>query len=181
VKPAVRLALLVPRFAPALQPLAEDPAVGETSSIPTPYPPDGAATFIAQTMARRTRGEEYAFAILLGDELVGTCGLASVKDRAAEMGYWVGRPFWGRGVATEAARLALKYAFARLRLEEVFAHTLVRNEASSRVLTKIGMRHVGGGTMPRSKWPTEPVARFAITRAEWRALADGPKARSVRR
>jgi 8-oxo-dGTP diphosphatase len=174
---------MVPRFAPALQPLAEDPAIGATSSIPTPYPPDGAIAFVRQTMARRARGEEHAFAILLGDEVAGACGLAKVKDGSAELGYWVGKRFWGRGLATAAARLALGYAFTRLRLEEVYAHCLERNVASSRVLTNAGMRHVGGGFMPRSKWPTEPVFRFALTREEWKAISPpaAPRGRSRRR
>lgn len=168
---SVRLALMTARFAPAIQRLAEDPAIGATSNVPSPYPPDGAETFIRRTIERRARGEEYAFAVLAGEKVVGACGLASVKDGAAELGYWIGRPFWGRGLACAAAGLALRYAFTRLRLREVYAHCLKRNAASARVLSKAGMRYVGDGRMPASKWPDEPVARFTLSRDEWRAVS----------
>lgn len=177
----VRLELVRLRHAPALQPLAEDPTIGATSSIPSPYPPDGALAFARQTMERRARGEEYAFAVLLGESVAGACGLAKVKDGAAELGYWIGVPFQGRGLATEAARLALRYAFERLRLREVYAHCLERNAPSFRVLANAGMRHVGGGTIPESKWPTEKVARFAITRDEWRSLVTAVNQPAARR
>jgi RimJ/RimL family protein N-acetyltransferase len=61
----------------------------------------------------------------------------------AELGYWIGVPYWGNGYATEASRTLVKYGFETLGLHRIFASHVVRNSASARVLRKIGMRHEG--------------------------------------
>jgi len=66
-----------------------------------------------------------------------------LEHRRAELGYWIGRPWWGNGFATEAARAVVGQAFAGLGLARVFAHHFVSNPASGRVMQKIGMRQEG--------------------------------------
>ncbi len=61
----------------------------------------------------------------------------------AELGYWVGVPYWGRGYATEAAAAVVEFGFRVLALERIWARAFARNPASSRVLEKIGMAHEG--------------------------------------
>jgi len=63
--------------------------------------------------------------------------------RRAELGYWVGVPYWGNGYATEAARAVVKYGFGTLGLHRIFASHFANNPASARVLRKIGMRYEG--------------------------------------
>ena len=81
---------------------------------------------------------------LPGRELCGAVGL-QIADahRHAELGYWIGVPFWGKGYATEAASAAVAFGFDMLRLNRIYAHHFAGNTASQRVLEKIGMRHEG--------------------------------------
>jgi RimJ/RimL family protein N-acetyltransferase len=72
--------------------------------------------------------------------------------RRAELGYWIGVPFWGRGYATEAARAAVAFGFETLRLNRIYAHYFAGNTASQRVLEKIGMRHEGRSRQHIQKW-----------------------------
>src|SRR5262245_36392417 len=103
-----------------IQALAEDPAIGATTNLPEPYPLDGAEQFVRAAIEKRASGEERLFAVIAdasgaeSSRLVGVCGLLGIKNGTeepgrsaqAELGYWIGRPYWGRGYATSAARLA---------------------------------------------------------------------------
>ena len=152
-----------------VQRYASDPVMGETVNFPSPYPPDGAAQWARRTVERRAAGREYVFAVLEGGSLVGVCGLVDVADGSAELGYWVGRPFWGRGYATEAARMVLRFGFEELGLAKVTARCLERNPASYRVLEKAGMRFEGWRPCAHPKWgASERDACFAIKKDEWR-------------
>jgi ribosomal-protein-alanine N-acetyltransferase len=79
------------------------------------------------------------------NELIGAigCRWAPQKDRCMELGYWIGEPFWGRGLTSEAARALLDHVFAAYPVERVQAHFIDGNAASGRVLEKIGMRFEG--------------------------------------
>jgi RimJ/RimL family protein N-acetyltransferase len=80
-------------------------------------------------------------------------GLAiSDEHRHAELGYWIGVPFWGRGYATEAARAAVAFGFETLRLKRIYAHHFAGNTGSQRVLEKIGLRHEGRFRKHIQKW-----------------------------
>ena len=70
----------------------------------------------------------------------------------AELGYWVGVPYWGRGYATEAAREMLRHGFEDLKLNRIFAGVFGGNVASSNVLRKIGMQHEGTARQHFLKW-----------------------------
>ncbi len=154
-----------PRHAPAVQRLASDVRIAATTLIPHPYPPGGAERFIEEAQRARARGEGYAFAVLAGGELVGACGLKEVHDRQADLGYWIGVPYWGRGYATEAARLVVAFAFGALGLERVTAHALLSNPASCRVLERVGFREVERAESPFERWPGETVVRYVFERS----------------
>lgn len=82
-----------------------------------------------------------SFAIELGGEVVGGVGLDKLKDvhqGTAEIGFWVGEPFWGGGIATEAARFISGYAFATFPFVRLQAGVFEWNPASTRVLEKAG-------------------------------------------
>lgn len=63
--------------------------------------------------------------------------------KAARIGYWVGRAHWGQGIATQAVQAVLKWAFARLTIERVYAEVAEDNQASISVLARAGFRQVG--------------------------------------
>jgi [ribosomal protein S5]-alanine N-acetyltransferase len=117
-----------------------------TLTIPHPYPAGHAETWIAGQGAAWTEGRRASFAVCLadGDTLCGAMGLEIERLHArAELGYWIGRPFWNRGFASEAARELVAFAFGELGLQRVFAFHFHWNSASGRVLEKVGMRREG--------------------------------------
>lgn len=169
--------LLQPGHAPAIQALAADPAIAAYTRIPHPYPENGAAEFIASQIAEREAGRSFGFAIEDRGELVGVCGLEDAgRADARELGFWVGRPYWGRGYASLAVKMLLQFAFRNLGLAEVSAHAFESNVASRRVLEKNGFRlvRVERGEGPALKRPDEPLCVYAITAARWRVELDAP-------
>ena len=81
------------------------------------------------------------FAIVLDGSAIGGIGLEMNTDvfrKSAEIGYWLGEPFWGQGIATEAVRVMTDYAFSTLDLCRIYAGVFEWNPASMRVLEKAG-------------------------------------------
>lgn len=137
----------------------------EQTRLPDPYPEGGAAAWIEYAAPRHRRGEEYAFAIVdeRGD-VAGACGLIVQEGRReAELGYWVGDPYRGRGYASAAAREAVRFALAEVGLDRVFALPLATNEPSRRVLSKAGLWFVR--LQPaEAKWVGQEQALYEVTR-----------------
>jgi len=116
--------------------------------FPHPYTVEDARRFIAAAMAQ---SPETRFAIAVGGEAVGGIGFllhADVERVSAEIGYWLGETFWGRGIATEAVRAVTAHAIRAHALTRVYAVPYEWNPASFRVLEKAG--YVLEGTMQRS-------------------------------
>ena len=116
--------------------------------FPHPYTVADAEAYIA-----RVAGEAPVtrFAIDVAGEAVGSVGLelgSDIERRSAEIGYWLGEAYWGRGIVSAAVVAATAYAFRELDLLRVFAVPFVRNPASARVLYRAGYRREG--TMRRS-------------------------------
>ena len=147
----VRLEPLAPRHAPAYQALASDARIAATTLVPHPYPPGAAAHHIALAARARARGEAYDFAVVAGAgprggaAVVGSCALKYVDrdEGQAEVGYWIGVPYWGRGYAKAAVRRAVRFAFGDLGLRRVVAEVLESNAASARVVEAVGFEAVG--------------------------------------
>lgn len=179
--PDVRLDPIARRHADAVQTLASHPDVLATTNLPEPYPEDGAITWIEAVQERREAGTEYPFAILNEkDTLVGVTGLVDVTDTQGEVGFWIGAPYWGNGYATAGALRLLAFAFSELGLEEVFARPLKQNEASRRVLDKLGFNAVSVETHEHPKWTEDdPVVRYVLTQEAWANEADAPSGRST--
>lgn len=151
---------------------ASDPEV--TRFLPW-YPApsiDTVRSFLLQQIARRRRGESYAFGIDLrtGETMVGSTdlmGLDGQGDGAAELGYILGRPYWGRGYMTEAAGLTVDIAFEELGLKRLAAFADIENMGSRRVLEKLGFRATG--TEKRLvKEEEREYMRYEMDRDEWR-------------
>jgi RimJ/RimL family protein N-acetyltransferase len=136
-----------PDDAAAVQRLAGDRAVADTTlSIPHPYP-DGAAERWIAGHAERYAGREImvlAVALRDGGELAGCISLRLHDEHGrAEMGYWMGVPYWNLGYCSEAARALVAYGFEQMGLHRIYAHHLTRNPASGRVMQKVGMTYEG--------------------------------------
>ena len=113
-------------------------------AFPPPYTVEDARRFIA--MARAMTPRTY-FAIEVEGRVAGGIGYtlhSDVERIGAEVGYWLGREFWGKGIATTALRLLTEHAFrAEPELRRLYAVPYSSNPASARVLEKAGYRREG--------------------------------------
>jgi len=106
--------------------------------FPCPYTRADADAFLAAAWAQQPESD---FAIASRNELIGGIGFhpqADVHRLSAEVGYWLGEPFWGRGIATAALRALTEWVFATTALVRLYAHVFEWNPASARVLEKAG-------------------------------------------
>src|SRR3954471_18087802 len=132
-----------PEDAPALAEAISDQAiVRNLAVVPWPYTMRDAEAFLASPrdpvlpsmlVFERTDG---------APRLAGSCGLGRRPSGAVEMGYWIGRPFWGRGYATEACTALLDIA-RTLALPSLEGSHFIDNPASARVLEKLGFEPLG--------------------------------------
>ena len=110
---------------------------------PYPYSIEDAQEWIQFAMQQ---DPETIFAIAHATETIGSIGMLPQSDVArlsAEVGYWLGQPFWGRGIATESLKVLTEYAFTELGLVRLYATVLEWNPASARVLEKAGYEYEG--------------------------------------
>lgn len=118
-------------------------SIAELGSFPNPYMINDAVSFVQNALKASMDGIEFHFAVKRQNDgkLVGVCGIKNIDNvsRKAEIGYWIGRKYWGNGYAKQAARLLLEIAFVRLDLERAYASTFAYNERSIGVLISIGM------------------------------------------
>jgi RimJ/RimL family protein N-acetyltransferase len=147
--------------------LADDISIAAgVLEIPHPYTLEDARQWIGEHNSLWRRGEQYIFAITEKGtaDLAGAASLRLNGVHAhAELGYWIGRPFRGRGYATEAAEALLEFGFLGLGLHRIYARHLAWNTASSRVLSRIGMRHEGTMREHACKWGSfQDVYLFGI-------------------
>ena len=150
--PRLRLRPFTLEDAALVQQLAGDSRVADTTAnIPHPYPDRAAEAWIATHGSSAIEGDSYTWAIanLETNELMGCISLILNRHNGAEMGYWLGVPYWNRAFMTEAARAVIEAGFSRLNLHRVVARHFVRNPASGRVMQKVGMTLIG--TM-RDSW-----------------------------
>ena len=120
--------------------------VKNLSRAPHPYLEEHAHAFLARQEEGRARGSDFAFAVTRKNDgaLAGMCGV-HLRETGFELGYWLGRPYWGQGYATEAAAEVLTFAFRNLRAGAVEAGWFHDNPGSGRVLEKVGFRPDGRG------------------------------------
>jgi ribosomal-protein-alanine N-acetyltransferase len=157
--------------APRVRELAGAVEVADTTlRIPHPYPEGAAEQWIAMHAEQYARGVNASFAMTLGDtgEMVGAIGLVIDREHLhAEIGYWVGVPYWGRGYCSEAAREIVRFAFEGLELARVFACHFTRNPASGAIMRRIGMRREGTFRGHVRKWgKQEDVDYYGILPGE---------------
>jgi RimJ/RimL family protein N-acetyltransferase len=174
-----RLTLRAPRHedVKAIAVLANDRRIAEnTARIPHPYRVADAEQFVATV---NQRDGEACFVMMLDGTLIGACGI-DPRDDGAELGYWLGAGYWGRGLMTEAARAAIDYAFGDLRHETLQSGARVSNPASRRVLEKCAFQWTGVRlTRIRAIQSAAPVDRFRLDRGLWLSLKAWGRVRRV--
>ncbi len=132
---------------PAIVRLLADPAIAETTlNVPYPYDEAKARDWLESQQRERDAGTGFTFAITRREDerLVGAIDIRPrPRHQKAEIGYWIGKPYWGRGYATEAARAIIRYGFETLGLNRIYATHFTENPASGRVMQKAGMQFEG--------------------------------------
>lgn len=126
-----------------------------TLTIPHPYEDGVAESWIARhrDAFQHRKGVTFAITLKSSSDLAGAISLMSIEaSHQAELGYWVGVPYWGQGICTEAGKIVAGYAFSELGLVRLYARHLVRNPSSGRVLHKIGFLHEGTRKGHVKKW-----------------------------
>ena len=160
-----------PADAEAIHRLVNDwPVVRMLSRLPYPYPRTLTDEWIASTAVQREQGQALHL-VITGQEngaemVIGCVGLRlDITPRVGHLGYWVGRRFWGHGVATEAATRVTSWALANLPIDQVEAHVSIDNAASAAVLRRAGLKETGvSSQFFLARGAEEPVTVFKATR-----------------
>ncbi|MHA6252775.1 GNAT family N-acetyltransferase [Oceanobacillus sp. CAU 1775] len=130
-----------------IEELASDYEVAKsTLNIPHPYPKGSAVQFIESIHQAEKNNKIIMFAITEKDsqQLIGLINLnLSLPYKRGELAYLIGKPYWGKGYGTEAARSLLAYGFNHLKLNKVFAASFTSNPGSWRIMEKIGLKYEG--------------------------------------
>lgn len=175
--------LVTPRLLLRALDLADAPAVAERAgdrrvarfllAVPTPYPVPLAQRWILARIAWWAQRRGVTLAVTRRGqprELLGSVSLRCSRDGRAELGYWLGHEVWGQGYATEACEAVLELGFRDLRLDRIWAQVIVGNDASCRVLAKLGMTDEGiVRAHVRKGRRLHDVTMFGMSRTEWRA------------
>ena len=168
-----RLRLRCPRHEDASQvaALAGDRDVAEmTANIPHPYPEGAAQAFVAKARESTLLGHDLTLMITLDGDDATIAGLVSARPGPADcasIAYWLGRRYWGQGIATEAVDAVVAAIFARTDASAAVTNVRVDNPASAHVLEKCGFRRVG---LDEQSFPARKrvfqVGQFRIERGE---------------
>lgn len=174
--PRLLLRAFAPADVPRLVALAGNYEVARnTLNIPHPYGEEDARRWVRITQENFAQQTGYAFAVALkatGD-FIGGIGLTVDRrfDRA-EAGYWLGQPYWGQGLASEALAALLQFGFAELGLNKIYATHIASNPASGRVMLKNGMVKEGELVQhTRRDGQFHDLWQYRLTRAEYAQLA----------
>lgn len=160
--------------APVVQRLAGAREVAQmTANIPHPYEDGMAEEWIATHQEAFAKGEAVTFAIVLKQEnqLIGAIALHFQKSNfAAELGYWIGKPYWNQGFCTEAAKAVIQYGFEAFGLNRIQARHMTQNPASGRVMQKAGLQYEGTLRQSIYRWKQfHDSAIYAILRDDFLA------------
>jgi [ribosomal protein S5]-alanine N-acetyltransferase len=137
-----------------------------TGRIPYPYSQDAALHWVSGLAEG-----EVVFGIEHQGELIGICGFSPKGDGSAELGYWIGKDYWGQGFATEAADALMSYGFTKSGVKRFTCSHFTDNAGSARVVTKLGFRSVGPCTgWSEARQQDLPTLRYERRRPWTQAL-----------
>ncbi len=152
---------------------ASDPEVARYRPLPDPYRRNHAAEFVNRQM-HTDWSVQPEFAVVYGYRVIGGISLhVNPEHETAELGYLLGRRWWGRGLATEAARAVVDWGFQSFKLHKVYARAHVDNKPSWRVMERLGMTREG---VLRGHWKMRDehvdLVYYAVFRDEWTLPTD---------
>jgi ribosomal-protein-alanine N-acetyltransferase len=163
--------------AASVQRLAGEWEIADTTlNVPHPYE-NGLAEQWIETHGPGYEAEKLAaFAVVLRDrqQLIGAVSLKVDRDlNRADLGYWIGKPFWNLGYAAEAARAVIAAGFDEMGLNRICAFHFARNPSSGRVMEKLGMLLEGTARQHTMKWGKyEDLVSYGILREDWTQIKE---------
>lgn len=150
---------------------ARDPEVLRYTLLPTPYRPSDSRRFVRTATSKRWQGKCIAKAIVPkpGKALAGVITLdLNMAHRRGYVGYWLARPYWGKGLAKESLQLMLQLAFQVLGLSKVTSSVMHKNVRSYKLLEGVGFRLEGRQRrqiLRNGEWYDE--LHYGLLREEW--------------
>ncbi len=152
---------------------ARDKKISKYTTLPYPYKLKDAEDFIKKTCQSIKRKNAYEMGIEFKEEkqIIGMMGLMNInyKNKNAEIGYWLGKKYWRKGLTKEASNLIIDFGFKELRLERIYAKVMHPNIASQKLLEKIGFKLEGRlrrDEFKNNKWYDDFI--YAILKEEYK-------------
>ncbi|MGB7432300.1 MAG: GNAT family N-acetyltransferase [Ahrensia sp.] len=151
--------------------LANDQAIAEmTSRLPYPYTLQDAQRYVGAVLDGSSIGHIYAITLADTGRLIGMCSVEMrARSNGLEVGYWIGRNWWGKGYATEASSAVVDLAFKVTGTDAIFAACRVNNAGSRRVLMKQGFIFAGLDEVDTVASGRVTIERYRVTREDWLA------------
>lgn len=121
--------------------------ISKYTNIPYPYRLKDAFNFIKDTQQKMRSGKAYNLGIELqdGKNIIGMISMMNIdrQNKNAEIGYWLGKRYWGRKIMKEAVKLVTNFGFKKLKLVRIYANVVPQNIASVKLLEKSGFKYEG--------------------------------------
>ncbi|MCK7613698.1 GNAT family N-acetyltransferase [Roseibium sediminicola] len=140
------------------------------SRVPYPYDLEGGRAYLARSVERWqdvAGADEIGFHVDHDGEMIGGMGFKKLQE-TPEIGYWLGRPYWGKGFMSEAVEAAVTWLFRNTDHERLAGEAMTENAGSLKVLEKLGFRLVGEvGCASVSRGATVPALRMEVTKTEF--------------
>ena len=159
--------------AESIQKHAKDKEISRYTTLPHPYKLEHAQYFIKLTHKKMRKKESYEFGIELKGtkKIIGMIGLMNIefKNKKSELGYWLGKEYWRKGLTTESLGLVLKFGFEELKLEKIYAKVMYPNIASANLLKKNGFKLEGRlrkNTLKNGKLMDDLI--YGLLKEEWK-------------
>ena len=135
-----------------------------------PYTQADCDEWLAFCAAERASGEAVVCTVL-ADMFLGAVGVHGIANGEAELGYWIAKPYWGRGFAREAARAMTDYAFVWARIRRDPLWSFRRKSALGRILSGLGFQETGRGPQScRARNTDVQHVNMRLTRQRWEAM-----------
>ena len=152
---------------------AKDFDIARYTTLPYPYKLKDAEDFIRATHQRIRKKKAFELGIELkgAKGIIGMIGLMSIdhENKNAEIGYWLGKKYWRRGIMKEAIKLMLNFGFRELKLVRIYATVMHPNVASFKLLEKSGFQYEGRmrkATLRKGRWMDNLI--YSILSSEFR-------------
>jgi len=150
---------------PELVKLADNPRIAEVlARLPHPYTRADGIAFV-EIMAQRA--DERPYAITMGGAFVGIVGFSYAEGEPPELGYWLGEPFWGKGIMSEAVKVLIEAAFATRAYPRIKSRALASNLGSLNVLEKAGFKRIREGLDTVGNCTGKPTVYLELEQPKW--------------